>query len=125
MRLKDDFFNIVSFEPIDDGFKCKVCLNSQHQIYQAHFPGTPITPGVCLLQMVTEMLEQHIGQALELKSAIDIKFRQIVPPDIQPFFFIKGLSSQHNELLNIGVSIENEENTQLARMSLSYKIINH
>ena len=124
MRLKDDFYNIVSLETFDNGLKCKVCLNPRHQIYQAHFPGTPITPGVCLLQMVTEILKLHLGQDLELKSAIDIRFRQTVTPDIQPFLIIKGLSSQDNEHMNISVSIEDND-IQLARMTLVYRILSH
>ena len=124
MRLKDDFFNIISLETFDEGLKCKVCLNSHHRIYQAHFPGTPITPGVCLLQMVTEILKLHFGQDLELKSAIDIRFRQTVTPDIQPFLIIKGLSSQDNEHMNISVSIEDND-IQLARMTLVYRILSH
>ncbi|MBR1872240.1 MAG: hypothetical protein IJ795_03420 [Bacteroidales bacterium] len=39
-------------------------------IYKAHFPGYPITPGVCIVRIVTEML--HPGQTLS--SARNIRF---------------------------------------------------
>ena len=31
-----------------------VILNPDHLIYKAHFPGQPVTPGVCILQMIQE-----------------------------------------------------------------------
>lgn len=43
-------------------------------IYAAHFPGYPITPGVCIVQMAMELTGKH------LTSAKDIKFLHPVFP---------------------------------------------
>lgn len=43
-------------------------------LYQAHFPGYPITPGVALIQMALEVMGK------ELKGAKDIKFTEPVFP---------------------------------------------
>ena len=37
-----------------------VLLDGEHGIYAAHFPGNPITPGVCkFLQLEKKLLEQE------------------------------------------------------------------
>lgn len=125
MRLKDDFFNILSSEPTDNGIKCRVSLNPSHLIYRAHFPGAPITPGVCLLQMVTEILEQHYtGQTFELNTALDMKFKKTITPDIQPVFILRGLLFHDDGLFKVNVVIEDDNEEQLARMTLDYNVQN-
>lgn len=55
MKLKDSFFTI---EESSSATQIAVRLNSEHPIYQAHFPGEPITPGVCIIQIAKELLEE-------------------------------------------------------------------
>ena len=52
MKLIGDFFHIVSTKHSEAELVWQVQLNADHYIYRAHFPGNPITPGVCLVQMV-------------------------------------------------------------------------
>ena len=38
-------------------------LLPESPVYQGHFPGYPITPGVCLVQMALEVIGEMAGQA--------------------------------------------------------------
>ena len=54
-------------------------------IYRAHFPGWPITPGVCLVQIALELMEEMAGQAghdgqVHLVAAKSIKFTSPIIP---------------------------------------------
>ena len=54
-------------------------------IYQGHFPGWPITPGVCLVQIALELMEEMSGQAghdgqVHLVAAKSIKFTSPIIP---------------------------------------------
>ena len=40
-----------------------VRLLPESPVYQGHFPGYPITPGVCLVQIALELIEEMAGQA--------------------------------------------------------------
>ena len=51
-----------------------------HVIYQAHFPGEPITPGVCILQMGVELLSEALGCPLEVAGFKNVKFLQVLSP---------------------------------------------
>lgn len=64
----------------EDMLRFSVLLNPNHFIYAAHFPGNPITPGVCLVQMVVELLSLGLKQELELLSMNDVKFLKPVSP---------------------------------------------
>lgn len=55
-------------------------VDPEHPIYKAHFPGNPITPGVCILQMALEMLSLSVDRKLEIQSVKNVKFLKILVP---------------------------------------------
>ena len=48
-----------------------------HVIYQAHFPGSPVTPGVCIIKVIGEIIAEHLEKEIELQEVKNLKF--IVP----------------------------------------------
>lgn len=81
MRLKDSLYTVTDSRRTDDGAEYDIRLNPEHFIYAAHFPGEPITPGVCIMQTGVELLSLFVGAELELKSVKSIKFLKIISPD--------------------------------------------
>ena len=57
-----------------------MALNGECEVFQAHFPGQPITPGVCILQMVTELLEDCTGRQLAVTRVKNAKFLTVLTP---------------------------------------------
>ena len=55
-------------------------LNPECFIYQAHFPGEPITPGVCIMQIGKEVLEDALGKNLQVTAVKNIKFLSVISP---------------------------------------------
>lgn len=80
MNFLDNLFHIESIEDSENGFTALLCCNPNHLIYQAHFPGNPITPGACLLQTAGEVLQRKIGRLLYLKSSKNIKYLNVLIP---------------------------------------------
>ena len=122
MKLIDNFFHITDSCANDDSYVFKVKLNAGHPIYSVHFPDNPVTPGVCLLQMATEMLEQKYGKRLLLCKAKSIKFKKIIGPAGEPRFVFTKLAFADQQL-SATVSIEDDD-AQCAVMSLQF-IVHH
>lgn len=82
MTLSGDFFTIEGRLPASDGmaYGFDVRLNPEHFIYKAHFPGHPITPGVCLMQMVAELAQEAEGCSLYVRSVRNAKYTGVVVP---------------------------------------------
>ena len=74
MRLTDGFFII-------DGFEAILFTNPEHPIYKAHFPGNPITPGVCVIQAAGELLEQQLHSNIYLKTVKNVRFLSVIIPE--------------------------------------------
>ncbi len=121
MKLINDLFEIVSTEQRDDSYLCRVKLNPEHRIYKAHFPGNPITPGVCLMQMGEELLEQKYGKQLQLSTVKSIRFKKIVGPNDMPTFtFTKEVLNEGG--LSVEVAVADAEG-EFVTMVLQYHII--
>ena len=65
----------------DGGFNATISLNSHHIVYAGHFPGHPVTPGVIQMQIVHELLEDHLCGNVKLMEMSKCKFQKILNPD--------------------------------------------
>lgn len=82
MRLNGDLFRIESrMEGLPQGQSgFIIILNPDHLIYKAHFPGQPVTPGVCILQMLQELLSVEMGKQLFIRNIKNAKFISMMSP---------------------------------------------
>ena len=92
MKLKNNLYTIkdrrLELPTAGDAASDKIALSGSYElelnpscfIYQAHFPGEPITPGVCIMQMGKEVLEDALGKTLQVASVKNIKFLSIISP---------------------------------------------
>lgn len=84
MKLKGSLFSVEDRQEDGGVFEFDIRLNADHFIYKAHFPGEPITPGVCILQIAEELLETAMGCGMDLSCVRNIKFLRIIKPDETP-----------------------------------------
>lgn len=76
-----NFYTLESSEKSENGsFVAKIKLNPDHEIFKGHFPGNPVTPGVCMMQIVKDLTEQLTESRLFLKTASNVKFMAIINP---------------------------------------------
>jgi len=78
--LQNDFFTIVSQVSGEGKLTGVLEFDPAHAIFKGHFPGVPVVPGVCMMQMVKEMLENAIGVETMLRKAMSMKFLTLINP---------------------------------------------
>jgi len=79
--LQGDFFEIHNLQTAGFDIKADLVINAAHKIFEGHFPGHPVVPGVCMMQMVKEIMEHVFKKKTNLVSAVDIKFLAIINPE--------------------------------------------
>ena len=62
----------------DREYVCKVDFDADFAGFEGHFPGNPIVPGVCLVELSRIMAEQAAGRAMTLQEISLCKFRNPV-----------------------------------------------
>lgn len=83
--------NLYTYEQLEgdsiSALRFRIYIRANHPIFTGHFPGNPITPGVCQMEMVKEIFSDYLGRPLFLNSISDMKFINIwVPDDSEPVY---------------------------------------
>jgi len=73
----------------DNEIIAKIILNPEHDIYKGHFPNNPVVPGVISIQIVNEILSEHLEKKIMTSSAKSIKFPAMINPNVNPQLFVK------------------------------------
>src|SRR5690606_31669773 len=84
MSLLHDFYAIASFSAQDQKVSASIVINKDHPVFRGHFPNRPVTPGVCMMQIIKELAEKWAASTLILKKARNVKFMAIINPTEHP-----------------------------------------
>ncbi|WP_439480897.1 3-hydroxyacyl-ACP dehydratase [Chryseobacterium aquaticum] len=116
-----DFYTLENYQKNDDGnFLANIKLNENHEIFKGHFPGNPVTPGVCMMQIVKELTEEFTGKKLFLKSASNVKFMAIINPYETPNLQLQLTVSETEEEVKVKNTTSFGETIAL-KLSATYK----
>ena len=80
MILKNSLYTIADKRMEGSGIFYQILLDKNHIIYKAHFPNEPITPGVCIIQIAKELLEDYLHEEYEISYVKNIKFLSVLSP---------------------------------------------
>ena len=84
MLLKD-FYTVEKLENVSEGkYHAVIMLNNQHDVFKGHFPGNPVTPGVCMMQIIKELSQEVLGSSLFMTNSTNVKFMALINPDKNP-----------------------------------------
>jgi len=118
--LIEGLYNILALENRVNGAKATVKLNKDHKIFEGHFPGNPIMPGVCMIQIIKEITEEIVAKDLFLANCSNIKFMAIINPNINPVLVLDIEIEEVGELVKIKNTIAIEETIAL-KMSATFR----
>ncbi len=94
-------YTVEEFRQTGEGITATVRLNKDHDVFKGHFPGNPVMPGVCMIQMVKELTEKSIGKTLFLNVSTNIKFMAIINPEIHPILNVDLNISEVGEQIKV------------------------
>jgi len=84
MLLKD-FYKIISIETTaENKHLVQIYIKAEHEVFKGHFPGNPIMPGVCMMQIIKELTEQITASSLFMQSLSNVKFMALINPFSNP-----------------------------------------
>ena len=118
--LENSFYTVEKTESNQNTYRVGVALNSSHEIYKAHFPENPITPGVCLLQMALEILNSKFERNLRMVQAKNIKYLKIINPLENPKIEFVIQYKTQNDLIFADINIVVGE-TDFTKVNATYK----
>ncbi|MCG2460168.1 3-hydroxyacyl-ACP dehydratase [Flavobacteriaceae bacterium F89] len=82
--LIEDLYQVNDRVTDKDRTIAQIAIDKDHEIFKGHFPGNPVMPGVCMIQIIKELTEEVVGEKLFLSVSSNIKFMAIINPEIHP-----------------------------------------
>ena len=76
----NDLCSYKVLEHVDQAIEATILINENSTVYKGHFPHRAITPGVCQVLMIKEIMEEVLGAPVILSGAKYIKFTAIHEP---------------------------------------------
>lgn len=76
----DGFYSFEITGNDGSSIEAKIVLNPAHEIFTGHFPGTPVVPGVCQVEMVKSIFSNALGKSASLAEAKEIKYLSMILP---------------------------------------------
>lgn len=99
--LLRDFYTVLQSKQVEGEFITEIRIHKDHRLYEGHFPGRPVTPGVILMQLFKEEAERQFNCSLELQTASNIKFMAVVDPNQGENFILQSNIEKENGFLKL------------------------
>ena len=112
MKLLNNLYMISKRETTSLSAQYGIFLEEKSFIYKAHFPNEPITPGVCIIQIAKELLEDYAQKHYTIKAIKNVKFLNVISPVITPYVIYildKIVIDEANKTCSLQVQVLAEE----------------
>jgi 3-hydroxyacyl-[acyl-carrier-protein] dehydratase len=109
--LLDHFYEEISSTfsaENSQSFSCLIRLNAAHPIYKGHFAQVPIAPGVCLTQIIKEVLMHKFQKELFMSAGDNIKFLSMINPSEAPELELSFSIKIHPDTLEVNANYSNK-----------------
>lgn len=93
-------------------------------IYRAHFPEQPITPGVCIIQIASELLADLYESDFQLSEVSNAKYLAVIDPKKTRYItysFRKVIFDEDKTNVKVSVVVSDKD-TIFTKLSLVYRI---
>ncbi|HRX12452.1 MAG TPA: hypothetical protein P5210_12415, partial [Draconibacterium sp.] len=104
--LLNDLFTYSELEESSGSvLRFKIEIKANHSVFEGHFPGNPVMPGVCQMEIVKEVVRSHFKRELFFNSVADMKFINMWLPNETKLVFLDVLADKTEIGFKIKASI--------------------
>lgn len=82
--MNNEIYSLSALKKNADSLTAKIRYDATHKVFEGHFPDNPIVPGVCTLNMISDIVRDNVGGNYRIKEASNVKYLQLIRPDHEP-----------------------------------------
>ena len=79
--MENNYYTVTGKGKFEGEHIYNVRLNPTASIYRGHFPGNPVSPGVCNLRMIAECAADLTGRNLRIRKILRCRFLSVITPE--------------------------------------------
>jgi 3-hydroxyacyl-[acyl-carrier-protein] dehydratase len=107
--LRNSFYHINSANVVANTVIADIRFNADHAIFKGHFPGQPVVPGVCMMQIMKDFAEDVVECKLTLTDGDNIKFLSIIDPHVNNVIHVTVKTQSDGNRVSATGSLSNEQ----------------
>ena len=108
---KLDYYRITGTGRENNTFTFDIEINPDCEVFLGHFPGEPICPGVCNIQMLKECAEKALGKKMVLSGIKQCKLTALMKPDTDRKATVKLSFEDEDGPIRFTAELYNENKT--------------
>lgn len=112
----NNLYEIIESSKTDSGISVRIFIDKNHNIFLGHFPENPVLPGVCMIQIVKELVENAMGKKLRMEQVTNVKFLGLINPEIHPHLQMEITIATVEEKIKVK-NISTYDNTVALKMN--------
>lgn len=120
--LIEGLYTVLSQEQVENELKVTVKLHKEHEVFKGHFPGSPVMPGVCMIQMIKELTEQKLGKNLFLTVASNVKFMAIINPEVNETIVVSLNIIDEDGIVKVK-NVTSYDETVALKLTATFKVL--
>ncbi|WP_159022224.1 3-hydroxyacyl-ACP dehydratase [Formosa sp. L2A11] len=101
MLIKDFYTKLTTSIVDTNAIHVTINLNKDHDVFNGHFPGNPVTPGVCMVQIIKEITQDYVNTPLFLQNISNIKFTALINPNVNAELILELSIIEENDTVKI------------------------
>ena len=91
-------------------FSANISFDPKHEIFEGHFPGQPVVPGVVLINIIKDICSTIVENDVKLRKGTNIKFLNIIDPRDEATISISGSYTKTDNIqISMNANIRNAD----------------
>ena len=113
ITLLNDYYKVDSRVAEGDETIFGISLLPEYCVYAGHFPGEPVSPGVCNIQMIKECAEQLAGKRFFLGYISQCRLSAMISPQKTPRLQMRMQLSEVDGLYKVRAIVYDDTTTYI------------
>ena len=113
MLLENRFYKILSKDTSGMEGAFRVAILPDCNVYDGHFPGDPVCPGVCNIETIKECAMVLLDKPLRIKTIKQCRLTAIATPAVCPEVMVTVNATESGEGYTVTATIADEKQTYM------------
>lgn len=119
MQLINILYTVKNLNITNSIINADVAFMADSDIFKAHFPGEPVTPGVCIIQIAVELVCAAMNKSLTLKGVRNAKFLSVINPSTCPTVHYEISAREADNCFKLTATVTAPDGAVCSKLSLN------
>ena len=109
----DSYYEITSSSIIEEEYSFEIRIKPDCDVYRGHFPGHPISPGVCNIGMIRDLAGKALKKKIRFTSIKQCRLTGMITPESTPALTVTLNLTSSDDGCSVSADIKDTEKSYM------------